>query len=84
MYRSALRATPRAAHALRPTATRAAPRRFASTSPVDKKRSWKSWAVRWGLAVGAVYWYNTSPAFAEELQRTPLHHRRTPCPPLVV
>ncbi|KAI0127212.1 mitochondrial intermembrane space protein Mia40 [Xylariales sp. AK1849] len=76
MYRTALRSTPRAAHSLRHTALRATtPRRFASTSPADKKRSWKSSALRWGLAIGAVYWYSTSPAFAEEPQ---LQHVQAP------
>ncbi|KAK9791943.1 hypothetical protein SCARD494_07350 [Seiridium cardinale] len=69
MYRSALRSTPRAANAIRQNALRStAPRRFASSSPVDGKRSWKSSAVRWGLAFGAIYWYSTSPVFAEEPQ----------------
>lgn len=44
----------------------AAPRRFASTVPADKPRSWKGSALRVGLAVAAVYYYNTSPVFAEE------------------
>lgn len=47
-------------------------RRFLSTTPPARKsRSWKSSAARWGLAVGAVYYYNTSTLFAEE----------PPCPP---
>ncbi|KAF9880210.1 mitochondrial intermembrane space protein mia40 [Colletotrichum karsti] len=67
MYRSAARSTPRALSAARQSAIRAAPRRFASTaSPADKPRTWKSSALRWGAAVGAIYWYNTSPVFAEE------------------
>ncbi|KAK2030620.1 CHCH domain-containing protein [Colletotrichum zoysiae] len=71
MYRSAVRSTPRALSAARQSAIRAAPRRFASTTPADKPRSWKGSALRWGLAAGAVYWYNTSPVFAEEpLPRT--------------
>ncbi|KZL67277.1 chch domain-containing protein [Colletotrichum incanum] len=71
MYRSAVRSTPRALSAARQSAIRTAPRRFASTTPADKPRSWKGSALRWGLAVGAVYWYNTSPVFAEEpLPRT--------------
>ncbi|KAK1955666.1 CHCH domain-containing protein [Colletotrichum sublineola] len=71
MYRSAVRSTPRALSAARQSAIRAAPRRFASTTPADKPRSWKGTALRWGLAAGAVYWYNTSPVFAEEpLPRT--------------
>ncbi|EFQ33747.1 CHCH domain-containing protein [Colletotrichum graminicola M1.001] len=71
MYRSAVRSTPRALSAARQSAIRTAPRRFASTTPADKPRSWKGSALRWGLAAGAVYWYNTSPVFAEEpLPRT--------------
>ncbi|KAF3482790.1 uncharacterized protein GIQ15_02114 [Arthroderma uncinatum] len=35
-------------------------------SPVQKKQGWRSTVVRWGLAAGAVYYYNTSPIFAEE------------------
>ncbi|TDZ49684.1 Mitochondrial intermembrane space import and assembly protein 40 [Colletotrichum trifolii] len=71
MYRSAVRSTPRALSAARQSAIRAAPRRYASTTPADKPRTWKSSAMRWGLAAGALYWYNTSPVFAEEpLART--------------
>ncbi|KAI0173129.1 hypothetical protein GGR52DRAFT_579912 [Hypoxylon sp. FL1284] len=66
MYRSALRSTPRAANALRRTTFPTTGRRFASTSPADKKRSWKSSLARWGLAGGAVYLYSTSAVFAEE------------------
>ncbi|KXH37475.1 CHCH domain-containing protein [Colletotrichum salicis] len=66
MYRSGMRSAPRALSAARQSAIRAAPRRFASTAPADKPRTWKGAAVRWGLAAGALYWYNTSPVFAEE------------------
>ncbi|KAI1801785.1 hypothetical protein F4811DRAFT_532762 [Daldinia bambusicola] len=66
MYRSALRSAPRVANSLRPTIISPGARRFASTSPADKKRSWKSTAVRWGLAAGVVYLYSTSAVFAEE------------------
>ncbi|KAK2002994.1 hypothetical protein LX36DRAFT_651638 [Colletotrichum falcatum] len=76
MYRSAVRSTPRALSTARQSAIRAAPRRFASTTPADKPRSWKGSALRWGLAAGAVYWYNTSPVFADE----PLS-RTIPAPP---
>ncbi|KAL2038005.1 hypothetical protein N7G274_009225 [Stereocaulon virgatum] len=59
-----------APHLLRPSSKclRAFPtRRFLSTAPpAQKSRSWKSSAVRWGLAIGAVYYYNTSNLFAEE------------------
>ncbi|ORY59752.1 uncharacterized protein BCR38DRAFT_445400 [Pseudomassariella vexata] len=67
MYRSALRSTPRAVNALRQTTLTTAGRRFASTKPADKKRSWKGTGLRWGLAFGALYWYTTSPAFADEI-----------------
>ncbi|KAF4982205.1 hypothetical protein FZEAL_2089 [Fusarium zealandicum] len=68
MYRTTLRSASRPAIAsLRSSTLRAAPRRFASTAPpADKSRSWKSSAARWGLAFGALYYYNTSPVFAEE------------------
>ncbi|EHA47910.1 mitochondrial intermembrane space import and assembly protein 40 [Pyricularia oryzae 70-15] len=63
MYRAAIRTTTRAA--------RSAPlsnpsRRYLSSTPADKPRTWKGAAVRWGLAFGALYWYNTSPIFADE------------------
>ncbi|KAI0467737.1 hypothetical protein F4859DRAFT_493449 [Xylaria cf. heliscus] len=66
MYRAAARSAPRIAAPLRQSCIAAPGRRFASTAPADKKRGWKSSAARWGLAVGAVYWYSTSAAFAEE------------------
>ncbi|OBS28506.1 hypothetical protein FPOA_02442 [Fusarium poae] len=51
---------------LRSSTIRAAPRRFASTAPADKPRSFKGSLVRLALAFGAVYYYNTSPIFADE------------------
>ncbi|KAI1819390.1 hypothetical protein F4861DRAFT_546844 [Xylaria intraflava] len=67
MYRAALRSAPRIAAPLRQPIA-ASGRRFASTGPASQKRSWKSSAVRWALAVGAVYYYSTSSVFAEEPQ----------------
>lgn len=65
MFRAAVRSTPRA---LRQNCTIAsAGRRFASTAPADKRYTWKGTATRWALAVGALYWYNTSPMFADEM-----------------
>ncbi|OOF90287.1 hypothetical protein ASPCADRAFT_212092 [Aspergillus carbonarius ITEM 5010] len=63
MFRSAPRALLRApAVAVRGPASR----RLISTAPADSKpRSWKSTAARLGLAIGAVYYYNTSPIFAQ-------------------
>ncbi|MCJ1228019.1 Oxidoreductase [Toensbergia leucococca] len=41
--------------------------RLLSTAPPSQKsRSWKSSAARWGLAIGGIYYYNTSNVFAEE------------------
>ena len=68
MYRTALRSAPSALRAARPTLASGA-RRFASTSsaPASKKGTWKGTGLRWGLAIAAVYFYNTSPIFADEL-----------------
>ncbi|KAL8711902.1 MAG: hypothetical protein Q9220_003846 [cf. Caloplaca sp. 1 TL-2023] len=42
-------------------------RRFLSTAPpAQKSRSWKSSALRWGLAAGGIYYYNTSTLFADD------------------
>ncbi|KAI9819356.1 MAG: Oxidoreductase [Thelocarpon impressellum] len=42
-------------------------RRLLNTAPpVQKSRSWKGTALRWGLAAGAVYYYNTSNLFASQ------------------
>ncbi|KAH7171291.1 hypothetical protein EDB81DRAFT_626349, partial [Dactylonectria macrodidyma] len=69
MYRTTLRSASRPvlAATLRSTA-RAAPRRFNSTtaSSSSSKGSWKGSFARWGLAFGAVYYYNTSPVFADD------------------
>ncbi|KAF2089744.1 hypothetical protein K490DRAFT_72424 [Saccharata proteae CBS 121410] len=65
MFRVAPRAVLRASTSSLPRA--GASRRFLSTAPpTQKSRSWKSSAVRWGLAAGAVYYYNTSDVFAEQ------------------
>ncbi|RTE79605.1 hypothetical protein BHE90_005864 [Fusarium euwallaceae] len=68
MYRATLRSASRPVIAsLRSSTLRAASRRFASTAtPADKSRTWKSSVARLGLAAAAVYYYNTSPVFAEE------------------
>ncbi|KAG5957504.1 hypothetical protein E4U58_005957 [Claviceps cyperi] len=70
MYRFGLRTASRQALSnLRAPACRSAPRRLASTaSPADRPSSWKGSALRWGLAVAAVYYYNTSTVFADELE----------------
>ncbi|KAG6097379.1 hypothetical protein E4U30_000722 [Claviceps sp. LM220 group G6] len=70
MYRSGLRTASRQAlSSLRAPVCRSAPRRLASTaSPADRPSSWKGSALRWGLAVAAVYYYNTSTVFLDELE----------------
>ena len=70
MYRTALRSASRPAlRSLR--APQSTSRRFASSSasPASKPRTWKGTALRWGLAGGAIYYYNTSSVFAEEAAR---------------
>lgn len=67
MYRAALRSAPGALPAIRPTTNlTSTSRRFLTTAPAKQRRTWKGTAARWGLAVAAVYWYNTSPIFADE------------------
>lgn len=66
MYRAALRSSPRALRGIRQSNLSAAPRRYLTTPPAAKGRTWKSSAARWGLAITAVYWYSTSPIFADE------------------
>lgn len=68
MYRAAIRSSPRALLRQQPAIT-SSTRRFLTTAPADKRQTWKNSAVRWGLAVAAVYWYNTSPIFADEVAR---------------
>jgi len=67
MYKSAIRAAPRRILPSRTLLQNTTSRRFLSTAPPTKKsRSWKSSAARWGLAIGGIYYYNTSNVFAEE------------------
>ncbi len=50
-----------------PTFRAARTQRFLSTAPpAQRSRSWKNNAVRWGLAIGGFYYYNTSNVFADE------------------
>lgn len=78
MFRAALRSSPGALRAIRPTSLASGSRRLLSTAPASKKGTWKGTALRWGLAVGAVYFYNTSPIFADELPRTSRLHTASP------
>ncbi|KAK4223925.1 hypothetical protein QBC38DRAFT_486577 [Podospora fimiseda] len=71
MYRSSFRSTPSALRAIsRPTTVlTTGARRFASTNSSGKKKgTWKGTATRWALAIGAVYFYNTSSIFADEFE----------------
>ncbi|KAL4941918.1 hypothetical protein BDV06DRAFT_193404 [Aspergillus oleicola] len=63
MFRPASRALLRAPAARSPVAPSA--RRFISSTPSGKSRSWKNTFLRLGLAGGAIYYYNTSSVFAE-------------------
>ncbi|KIV97109.1 hypothetical protein PV10_00900 [Exophiala mesophila] len=67
MFRPASRTVLRAAaqSSLAPART-IVPRRFASSSPASSKRSWKNTAARWGIAIAGLYYYNTSPVFADQ------------------
>ncbi|EAU32937.1 predicted protein [Aspergillus terreus NIH2624] len=88
MFRPASRVLLRApAVAARGPATR----RLISTSPAEhtKSRSWKGSLLRLGLAGGVIYYYNTSPVFADQPSciLLPLHppirpRRRHPPPTL--
>ncbi|KAF5020234.1 hypothetical protein F66182_7751 [Fusarium sp. NRRL 66182] len=68
MYHTTLRSVSRPVTAsLRSNTFRAVPRRFNSTAtPANRSRTLKSSLLRLGLAFGAVYYYNTSPIFADE------------------
>ncbi|KAH8882887.1 hypothetical protein GQ53DRAFT_436541 [Thozetella sp. PMI_491] len=66
MYRTALQTSARALRASGQANLRTASRRLASTAAAPRKSTWRGAAARWGLAVGAIYWYNTSPLFADE------------------
>ncbi|OAP55443.1 hypothetical protein AYL99_10416 [Fonsecaea erecta] len=70
--RSVARASP-SSFALAPTARSTFGKRFASTSPANARRSWKGSALRWGLAIAGIYYYNTSPVFAEQPQHNLLN-----------
>lgn len=71
MFRPAARTALRSAaqSSLAPARTTAG-KRFASTSRVNARRSWKSSALRWGIAIAGIYYYNTSPVFAEQPQHS--------------
>ncbi|KAF2205750.1 hypothetical protein GQ43DRAFT_436768 [Delitschia confertaspora ATCC 74209] len=68
MFRQASRLTVRSTTARAiPRAAAPSTRRFLSTAPpAQKSRSWKSSAVRWGLAGGLIYYYQTHDLFADE------------------
>ncbi|KAK0641850.1 hypothetical protein B0T16DRAFT_431505 [Cercophora newfieldiana] len=77
MYRAALRPSAGAIRAIRPSTLNSASRRLLSTSAAANKGTWKGTGLRWGLAIAAVYYYNTSPIFADEL---PLQSVQAPAP----
>lgn len=69
MFRPASRALLRAPSV--PIRAPASRRLISSGAQPEKSRSWKNTAVRLGLAIGAVYYYNTSSVFTERSLRTP-------------
>ena len=67
MYRPASRALLRTAQASLAPGRTVSGRRFLTTKPTHlRSRSWKSSALRWGLAIAGIYFYNTSSAFADQ------------------
>ncbi|KKZ61316.1 hypothetical protein EMCG_04033 [[Emmonsia] crescens] len=69
MFRPASRSFVRAASSTSRHIRLAQGRRLISTDSTSSSRkpsSWKGAALRWGLAAGVVYYYNTSTVFAEE------------------
>ena len=67
MFRPASRSILRSAQSSLAPARTTATRRFLSTVPPNQRsRGWKSSAARWGLAMAAIYYYNTSELFAEQ------------------
>ena len=68
MYRAALRPSFSALRASPSPSLAANSRRLLSTRPAGKG-TWRGAGVRWGLAITAVYFYNTSPIFTDELLR---------------
>src|ERR1700733_13781988 len=79
MYRPASRALLRAAQgSLAPRTVSG--RRFLTTEPTHlRSRSWKSSALRWGLAIAGIYFYNTSSAFADQPTFSKLHRSLPQC-----
>lgn len=72
-----LHAAPRSALRYSVSLTRSIrPRRLFSTAPpAQRSYSWKNSSIRWALAIGGIYYYNTSDVFAEEpTGNTPLHN----------
>ncbi|CAK7210844.1 Oxidoreductase [Sporothrix curviconia] len=69
MYRASLRSSAQLARAIRHPAVSGSARRFASTAAGSSSGTWKGSVARWSLAGGALYWYNTSPIFADEAAR---------------
>ncbi|ERT01188.1 hypothetical protein HMPREF1624_02430 [Sporothrix schenckii ATCC 58251] len=78
MYRASLRSSAQLARTIRHPAVSGAPRRFASTA-ASSSGTWKGTVARWSVAAGALYWYTTSPIFADEAARhNSLRSRSTP------
>lgn len=70
MYRPAARIALRSVQNPLAPARTAGRRCLTTEAPHLRSRSWKSSAVRWGIAAAAIYYYNTSPVFAEYPQNS--------------
>ncbi|EXJ69632.1 uncharacterized protein A1O5_07668 [Cladophialophora psammophila CBS 110553] len=66
--RSQLRSVAHSSFSRAPAARSTVGKRFVSTSPANARRNWKGTALRWGIAIAGIYYYNTSPVFAEQPQ----------------
>ncbi|RFU30327.1 hypothetical protein B7463_g6029, partial [Scytalidium lignicola] len=67
MFKAIIRAAPRRIATSSQMTTARSSQRFLSTAPPShKSRNWRNGALRWALAAGGVYYYNTSSVFAEE------------------
>jgi mitochondrial intermembrane space import and assembly protein 40 len=80
MLRLPSRATARLAQSSLAPARTIPGRHFLSTTPPHLKRSWKGSAARWSIAIAGIYWYTTSPIFAEEPSNSKHDILRLPIP----
>jgi hypothetical protein len=66
MLRTTVRAASRTAGTTSHSPKAPSFRSLSTQPPHLRSRSWKSSAIRWGIAVAGLYYYNTSSVFAEQ------------------